>query len=405
MQKYKWFGLRERDNFSYTCGAIPIWNTDCHNSLIISNLEKDFVKGINNYALIQNSGKNYSIPITNIDKILDLSKEVLSGNKIFYKKPKSIFKIQNLKELSEEDIKQKLFENYGLEIKNLLKINTKKGKNRVYKIVSRKNEKFILKYRGENPSLFQAQYSFLEKISSFPKVIPTISSTPYISFNNSIYALEEFVEGNNFPLDRENYFDLFGKNLALMHNEFNEKRVSKKNLERFLVQEGNFLSESNLVSMRIDLENNFNNEFFLKEITFFPKALSQIVNSFSDQIIHGDLNKSNLIWNENNTKTIDFETIRFSKRIRDFIPALLFKGNLEVPNYTPNSLKKLTESYDFFSNQKLSEVEKIILPDLLKFSLIKSYVIYILRRNLKNEQFKNQIIHNLKLIGGETNVY
>jgi len=190
-----------------------------------------------------------------------------------------------------------------------------------------------------------------------------------------------------------------------MHNEFNKKIISKKNLEKVLTKKGNFLSESNLISMQIDLDNNQNHKFFLKEITSFPSTLSKIVNSFPDQIIYGDLNKSNLIWNGNNATTIDFETIGFSKRIIDFIPALLFEGNLNTPSYMPNSLRKLINSYDLHSNQKLSEDEKTVLPELLKFSLIKSYVIYVLRRNLEDKKFKNQVIDNLKIIGGEINVH
>ncbi|MCK5625078.1 hypothetical protein KAI04_04515 [Candidatus Pacearchaeota archaeon] len=405
MKKYEWIGLREKDNFSYIKGENPIYDTNCHNSLIISNLEEGVIKGVSNHALIKNSGKNYLIPITKINEIIDLSKEILNESKVFYKKPKSIFEMQNLKDLSEDYIKQKLVENYNLEIKNLLEIKTKKGKNRTYKIISKKNKEFMLKYQGKNSELFEYQSSFLEGISFFPKIISTINSLRYISINNSIYALEEFVEGNKFPLDMENYFNLVGKHLALMHNEFNQKNILKNNLEIVLAQEGNSLSESNLNSMQIDLKINSNNEFFLKEIDSFPKSLGQIVNSFPNQIIHGDLNKSNLIWNENNATIIDSETIRFSQRIKDFIPASLFEGNLNIPSYTPNSLKKLIESYDFYSNQKLSEAEKTILPNLLKFSLIKSYVIYVLRRNLKDEKFKNKIIHNLKLIGGEINVH
>jgi len=405
MQKYEWLGTRERDNFQYTRGEIPIYDKTCNNSIIISNLEKGIIKGISDQALINNRGEIYLIPITNIDEIISISKEMLGEERVFYKKPKSIFEMQNLEALSEGGIRQNLFENYNLEIKNLFEIKTKKGDNRVYKVVSKENREFILKYQGKDPKLFEFQASFLKDMFSFPNILSTIDSNYHISFNGGIYALEDFVKGEKFPLDKKNYFELVGKHLALIHNSFNQKRILKKNLEKVLSHEGNLLSESNLISMQIDLDNNQNNEFFLKEIASFSSTLSQIVNSFPDQIIHGDLNKSNLIWNENNATTIDFETIRFSKRVRDFIPALLFLGNLNTPRYTPNSLRKLTNSYNLYSNQKLSEAETTILPKLLKFSLIKSYVIYVLRRNLEDGKFKNQVIDDLKIIGGEINVH
>ena len=406
MQNYRLIGSRERDNFFYTRGAIPVCNLDSHNSLIISNLEKGVIEGVNNYALIQDQNNIHTISITETEEIIDASFKILNNEKIFYKKPKSITKQENLKILGEEEIRQKILEHYNLEINDLFEIENKKGRSRIYKLVSKEKEGFILKYRGDNLELFEFQACLLNGIAYFPRIVPTMHSNQHVVFNNNdIYALEEFMEGEKFPLDKENYFRLVGKYLALMHNEFNLNIISKNGLEQALAQEGNFLSESNLVSMKIDLRNNSSNQFFLKEIELFPKTLSQIVNSFPNQIIHGDLNKSNLIWNGNDAKIIDSENIRFSKRIRDFIPALLFEGNLDIPSYTPNSLKELTDSYDIYSNQKLSENEKNLIPELLKFSLIKSYVIYVLRRNLEDEEFKNQIISNLKIIGGEFDVY
>ncbi|MDP2628737.1 MAG: phosphotransferase [Nanoarchaeota archaeon] len=404
MQKDELIGTRERDNFLYTRGETSFYDKNCNNSIIISNLEKGVVKGITNHAVINDGRRNYLIPITEIEEILDISSKMLRKKCVLYKKPRSILEIQNLGILSEEEIRQKISSNYNLEIKNLLEIKTKKGRNRVYKIVSKRNKEFMLKYCGKDPELFESQVSFLEGISSFPSFLLTVNSVPYIFFKDNIYALEEFVEGEILPSDKENYFGLVGKHLALMHNEFNKKTISKKNLENVLTKEGNFFSESNLISMQIDLENDYNNEFFLKEMASLPRTLGSIVNSFPDQIIHGDLNRSNLIWNKNNAKTIDSETIIFSKRILDFIPALLFEGNLTIPHYTPNSLRDLIDSYDLHAYQKLREDERTILPYLLKFSLIKSYVIYVLRRNLKDGKFKNQIINNLKLVEGEINV-
>ena len=61
---------------------------------------------------------------------------MLKGERVFYKKPNSIFDIQNLKSLREEEIKQKILGNYNIEVKNLSEVRTKKGDNRVYKVVS-----------------------------------------------------------------------------------------------------------------------------------------------------------------------------------------------------------------------------------------------------------------------------
>lgn len=405
MQKSNWIGTRDRDNFAYTLGQKQVYSKCCKNSLIITDSTKGSIEGKSDYALINKDGKEYLIPISEIEKILEMSENMIGSERIFYKKPNSIFEIQNLKAFGEKEIKQKILEGYNLEVKNLFEVRTKKGNNRVYKVISNENKEFMLKYQGKNQELFESQASFLKGIFSFPRIMPTIDSKPFILFQENIYALEEFIGGERFPLDKENYFGLVGKHLALIHNEFDKRIIPKKHLEKILIHEGNPLNESNLISMQIDLETMQDNEYFLKEMASFPDALVQIVNSFPDQIIHGDLNKSNLIWNGNNATTIDSETIQFSKRIRDFIPVLLFEGNLSIPSYTSNSLKELIDSYDLHSTKELSKDEKNILPEILKFSLIKSYVIYVLRRNLEDEKFKNQIINNLKILGEETNVY
>ena len=405
MGNSNWIGLRERDNFFYTKGEIPQYDLDCHNSIVISNLEKGFIKGINNHALIRDNGKSYLMPITEIDQIVKISSAILNREKIFYQKPTSISERENLRYLSNEEIRQNIFDNYNLSIDNLFEIKNKKGKNRIYKLISKENEEFILKYRGNNPNLFDAQFKLLENIIYFPKIIPTVNSYSHILFNQNIYALEEFITGKRQPINNKNYFELLGKNLALMHNEICSKDSKNKNLECALIQKGNFLSESNLISTQIDLINNLDNQFLLKEIEFFSKNTIQKLCSFPNQIIHGDLNRSNLIWNGNTAKMIDSENLHFSKRINEFIPALLFKGNFQIPSYAKNSAIKLLKSYNSYSDNKLNEDECWALPELLKFSLIKLYTIYNFRKNSHSNEFRKQVIDNLKIIKGESNVY
>lgn len=405
MQKDDWVGSREGDNFSYTKGEMPIYGMDCKNSLILSDLRRGQIEGMSNHAFIKKNGKKYLIPIAEFDEILGISKNLFGKEKIFYKKPDSIIERENLEELNEEQLKQNIFKNYGIFIETVNEIKTKKGSRRVYELSSEEGIKFMLKYHGKNLGLFKAQVSLLEGIPTFSKIVSTRNSNSHILFWDSIYYLEEFVEGDSSPLDKERYFNLVGKHLASIHNEFDKKRFSINNLEGILNEEGNVLSESNLISMQIDLGNHFGNDFFLREISSFYNYLYSMRDSLHIQIIHGDLNKSNLIWKRNKPTIIDFETISSSKRIEEFPPALLFEGNLSVPKYNFGSLKELLDSYNFYSNQKLSECEKVILPDFLKFSLIKSYVIYVIRRNLKNEKFKNNIADSLKILGEEANVY
>ncbi len=405
MQENDWIGLRERDNFAYVIGQKPIYPKDCKNSLIISDLNKGKVEGISNSALIRKNGKEYLIPINNIEEILRISKNVIGFQGISYQKPLAIIEREVLKKLDEDFIRRKILETYGFLIESANKIQTNKGNYRVYEISSPKNGRFMLKYHGTCFDLFEAQTSLLGKTSLFPKIIKTKNSKSHMAFENSIYYLEEFVNGNSFPKDIDSYYNFVGKYLALIHNEFRKKTSSIIGIENCLNQEGNPLSESNLISMKIDLDQDFENYFSIRGIKSFFENLNKFKDTLPSQIIHGDLNKSNLIWKENNPTAIDFETINFSKRINEFVPALLFEGNLSIPRYSPGSLDKLLVSYNIYSDKILTEAEKTILPDFLKFTLIKSHVIYVIRKNLSNEIFKNQIKDSLNILGGEKNVH
>jgi hypothetical protein len=263
----------------------------------------------------------------------------------------------------------------------------------------------MLKYYGKDLNLFKAQTNLLEKTSFFPKIIPSRKGNVPFIIGDSIYYLEEFVDGNSLPQDIDLYYHLVGNHMALIHNEFNENSSEINKLEKCLSQEGNPLSESNLISMKIDLGQDFENYFPDEKITSFFRNLRASRNPFPDQILHGDLNKSNLIWRGNKAKVIDFEMINFSKRINEFIPALLFEGDLSIAKYHSGSLKLILDGYNSHSNRRLTDEEISLLPDFLKISLMKSYVIYTIRRNLTNEKFKKQIENSLDILGGEINVH
>jgi len=404
MQRNNWIGLREKDNFAYTLGQKPIYSKDCKNSIIISDRKEGFVEGISNYALIRGNGKEYLISINEIEKIFEISREIIGEGNILYQKPTSILERESLDNLSKEFVYEKLFENYGILTKSINEIQTKKGGHRVYEIFSEEKRRYMLKYYGKDLDLFNAQINLLEGIPLFSRIIYTKDLNSHLLFGNSIYYLEEFVEGNYLPKDNKVYYDLVGKHLAFIHNEFNIKKVSTSHLERILNKDGNNFNESNLISMKMDLING-NNNTLLRKLDSMPEMFSQKLNYFPKQIIHGDLNKSNLIWKGDNFLTIDFETIVFSKRINEFIPTLLFEGNLSTPKYNFNSLKEILGSYNFYSKNKLTKDEIYLLPSLLGFSLIKSYDIYVIRRNLKDEKFKNQIISNLEILEEEENVH
>lgn len=404
MQRDNWIGTRHRNNFAYTLGQKIFYSKECKNSLIISDSTEGSIEGKSDYALINKDGKEYLIPISEIEEILKISEDMIGSKRIFYQKPSSILEREVLIDLDEDFIKKNIFENYGISINSIKEIETKKGNHRVYEISS-KGEKFMLKYHGKDLNLFSAQINLLKGNPLFPRIIASKNGAFPIMVGDSIYYLEEFLDGSSLPQDISSYYNLVGKHITLIHNEFNKKFSLKNGLEKCLIQKGNPFSESNLISMKIDLGKNFQEYFSTENMISFFKILETSEISLPSQIIHGDLNKSNLLWDGNEAKAIDFEMINLSKRINEFIPALLLGGNLSIPKYNSKSLNQISEGYKSHSNRGLTNEEINILPDLLKISLIKSYVIYNLRRNLENDLFKYQIEKSLKILEEETNVY
>ena len=406
MQNYRWVSSRERDNFFYTKGQTVLYNKDCHNSLVISNESEGAVLGLANSALIKNGKIGYVIPINQIERILQISKNIIKEDFIFYKKPNSIVDRENLLPLNLEEAKIKIFKEYGIKVNSINEINNKKGANRIYQIDSG-GVKFILKYRGKNKISFQNQAVFLNGIDYFPRIIPALNSDLSISFNDNFYGIEEFIVGSTEPLDKRHYFELVGEHIALMHNKVQSKTRIFNDLEKKLISKTDFLNESNIISMNIDLSNNYNwnNSLFLNSLTkLYPKLIESLP-SLPEQVIHGDLNRSNLIWNENNVKMIDFDDLAVSKRIKEFIPPLLFKGNLEYPQYIPTSSFRLINGYEEHSKNPLTSSEKEVILNLLMVSLIKLFVIYNIRRNNYQKQFRDRVVEGLKMMGEEYNVY
>ena len=143
------------------------------------------------------------------------------------------------------------------------------------------------------------------------------------------------------------------------------------------------------------------------KLAVFVSGRGSNLKAIHNQIVNGSLNAeiTVVVSNSQNAKAIDFEMINFSRRINEFIPALLLEGNLSIPKYDSESLSQILEGYNSHSNKRLTNEEITVLPDILKISLIKSYAIYVMRRNLNNPDFKNQIKNSLNTLGGETNVH
>lgn len=399
----QWNFYREKDNHVYSLKNDFKKNSKNKNSLIISNNPQNYTKKMTNSAIIINGNNIQTFPISEIEKILEEGRKVISEEEINYNLPNNLFIKESLSEINSEELSN-IMTRYGIRVKDTVPIKTRRGGTRIYKITSNGGEKFIFKYQGRDLNKFESQSEISRKMNNFSKNIPLIGEKGFsVNIGGNIYSLETFIEGGEFSGDKMKYFSKLGESIGKMHNDLNSIFKRKSHLENILFQSGDSLNESNLISMYLDLENSMDkNPFLLNQINeLIKKEIPKKIRLLPKQLIHGDLNKSNIIWYNQNSSIIDTESLRISARLNEFIAPLLLEGNHGLSKYIPGSLRTIIDAYNSSSNNKVTHEELKILPDLLKGHLLKNYIIKKIRRNEKNHLFNTITFDNLKKLGEE----
>ena len=210
--------------------------------------------------------------------------------------------------------------------------------------------------------------------------------------------MEEFVQGKVNPERNPQYFSKLGETSALMHDKLLKLIEENPELGKELLSDTKYLSESNLISLAIDLS--LQGHFDISSDFQRFGELKKGIESLPDYFIHGDLNGSNVVEVSNGLRFIDLERIKKSKRILEFESPLIFVGNMEVPVYIPGSITNLIEGYNKKSSEEIKDSEKYLTKMLLEYSLIKNFVIRNIRRKEKANT-KLNLLENLSLLKRE----
>jgi thiamine kinase-like enzyme len=396
--KFNFF--REESNHAYTKGKIS-FEKECKNNLIISPYNSNRLINVKNaFIFVYDSYLEVS-PISNIKNAIDKGKIILMNKDIDYNTPKSVFERENLKEKNLEELSRGLKKRYGIGLKKISPLNLGRTKNGIYYITGKNKKEYILKYRGKNKEKAELLSQLADKLPKyFPKIFNRKDKMEFtFRIEDELYGLEEFIR-NNSPKKRNlKYFSLLGTNIALLHNNFSDIiRYHSGDIEKFLSSKEEYHSESNIVSFYLDLsKNEQKNKFLLIELEkLIYDKINEKINFFPKGFIHRDLNHSNIIWDKDNPKIIDFETIKNSNRVKEFEAPLLFEGNMEKPKYIKDSLDFIINSYNKHSKKTLSKEEINFLPYLLKYALIRNYIIRKIRRKFEDEDFLMEVKRNLK---------
>jgi thiamine kinase-like enzyme len=384
--------FRNYNNHAYTQGNI-IYEGDCENNIIISPYNNK-ITNVKNAFIIVNKENIEICPINNLKDVLVKGREVLSKKNIEYHLPKLVFNKENIEKKSLEELKSILIENYGLKIIKSSLIESKNKLGGTYYLEDNDKNKYVFKSRSGSKEYLETISKLMNKIPGFfPKVYSRLGDNGSITKDNgNIYMLESFIEGEERQRD-SNYFSDLGKLIGSLHNEFILILSNNENLFKNIKSRKGILSESNLASSYLDLSVKMNkNIFLMSELEkLVDRKFIFNVNKLPSYLIHGDLNTSNIIWDGKKAKIIDSDSIKLSKRVLDFVPALVLKGNKDRPDYVSGSLESLINYYNDSCISRLSEEELSILPSLLKYSLIKYYTIRSIKRNIKDELYSKNL--------------
>lgn len=395
-----WNFYREDDNYSYIGGKIH-YEGDCRNNLIISPYRENRIINVKNAFILIKDGCVEISPIFDVLNAISKGEKILSGRKISYNIPRTVFERENLIERNEGEIRSLVLNKYGIETKRASVI-----KMGVYRLEGKQNKDYILKFISKEKERAESLLKIAQDIPDyFPKVFRRKDSPSELAFSwdSEFYELEGFVSSFSSRKRDIEYFLLLGHHLGLLHQQLS--RFSQKNIriDKILTPKSKYTDESTLISVYLDLVSS--GQKGLRVISDLEKIIdedfSSKMRSFPQMLIHRDLNRSNLIWDGDSFKIIDLETVRRGVRLEEFESPLLFEGNLGKPSYIENSTDALVFAYNQSSENPLSREEINTLPSLLKYALLRNFVVRKIRRGAKDGRYFSKLERNLDILRSE----
>jgi len=403
-RKGNWNFYRENTNHSYLFNGNIKYGGNCQNNLIVYSGNEIELTDIKNSFIFSNKGDLNIFSIADFEKIKKTGLENLFG-KIKYNIPLRVKQREKLQNYNPDEIKNILKNHYGIKsifINPILSGRVKEGK---YFVQDMNKKEYVFKYNGDDENTIENSYKLSFRLRDyFPEVHKRIDASSYgIKLPDGFYGLESFVKGNPINKRTLEYLGNIGKTMALIHNEFDSFLIQDQKLD--FVEKGENFSESNILSLYLDLfTKNVNPLFpFIEEV--INQNLSSKIRKTPKKLIHGDLNSSNVIKTSNQLVILDLETLGMDNRMKEFISPLLLDGNMTHPRYLKGSLPIIITQYNRYSNDPLTQNEISLLPYLLQSSLLKYYVVKEIRRGNKTKNGLEQIIENIERIKGDSNVY
>lgn len=334
---------------SKNSGMVEMLNDDT--SIYNTGDYLDLAKRIIEKYKLSNKSK---INKNNIKRVKDIynSKSVVTNIINFYKKAINNYKPFVIKEMSNVLSKAKIDDN----IKSISKID-KGVANTVYKVVTQKDEYVVKKYNyNYNFKLSDRLYSIYKKNNI--KVCKPINNKP-IEIKGNIYNVFEYIKCNRIIKTNIDYANIIG---------LNKKTTLKSTLKEKCNNYYNYL-----------LLNNDKEKLLYNDISYVLGIFSTIKDmKILDEksINHGDISKSNIIFNKKDYYIIDFDETCVTTPLYDFavivVKNFIDNGCINIKKYS-KLRKEVLQKLDCYDNTDFSNIVKYYLCKIL---LEKFYLYY-----------------------------
>lgn len=260
-------------------------------------------------------------------------------------------------------------------------------------------EKFSYKHLQYLIQTVELQHYLYEENVDVPKVLLNNDKKVVSKFsNNKYFFIQEYIKGYSKKfneLTKEEIFSI-GKNLAFLHN-----KLEKINSDSF---KSDFLKYKNINDLKQELQvkrleiNENSSKKFVQQLNLFEEILNdselnRIINQSKLQLIHGDFTPDNIIFDNNEVRSIiDFELVRINSKLQD-IGRIVLSTTFFNNEFDLLKLKNFVDGYSTVCKINYSDI-----IDSLKIVWINEFNIWIQDRYFKNynppkiEKFINEIM-------------
>lgn len=302
-------------------------------------------------------------------------------------------------------IKEKILPLYNINCCDIEKVKVKNtSKDRAVFKITYNNKTYCLKkvYQNEGELLFI--YSALEWLYknniNVPRLIPSLSSNRFVNYNNFLFILTPWINGEKCDFNNLDDVLISSKNLALMHkysknftaitgstvrkNYTNIYYEFKSHTERILSLYNEAIKKQDYFS-KLFLSCFCENFYLAENATLIASNIN--FQNLTKTLCHGDYVNKNIIFQNRDIWLIDFDNCSFdyaSHDISHFLRRLLKRSSINFSAPLTNSIISIYDSIYPLNKDDLKYILAYISYPQKYFKLSKDY--YSKKPKLKKEE-------------------